>query len=269
MELIQPLEVDESILPSLRHTGVDMPLFTTSHTGNVLIVGGRGLLQFYAIHEQGGSNSLALTLIEDVTDVAVIRKSTMVSCLALPHINKKTGRTCDWVVIGDSSGKLYGFKFDDRGTGKSTLCDSGCLRTNKHEEGTAIGGLLASYGAGPEAHYRAVQEQGISYSMFLNIVPQDSRCFYSLGADGKLFVWKRSDKGGWESTEETRIPEIPGFPYEEGAHPYQACKFVAGHPSRLVPHVVIVVEQERRLLMCYDSTRPHELPSHGVCSYAT
>merc|ERR1712217_791823 len=82
-----------------------------SHTERILVLGGRGLLQFYAIQESS-SGDLALGLIEDSAQMCTdIKQSTMVSCLCLPP-PVRSGVLLDWIVIGSDAGTLYGFRFD-------------------------------------------------------------------------------------------------------------------------------------------------------------
>jgi len=110
----------------------------------------------------------------------------------------------------------------------------GRFRTNTHSAGVPVSALLPSYGSGPDAHYRSVQEQGVSYSFFLNTVPKDPRNFYSLGGDGR------------------------------------SAAFVAGHPSRLVPHILVIIDAESRTFVCHDTTKDSRAKANAdmMCSYA-
>jgi len=267
LELVKPIEVDEWLLPLWREAGVQVPIFTTSHTDRVLIVGGQGFLQFWAIYELPGHDSgFCVNLIEDSARTSSdIARSTLVSCLPLPWTNQKTNVVNDWVVIGDSTGKIYGFNFDTRTSGRVELKRFGRFRTNTHSAGVPVSALLPSYGSGPDAHYRSVQEQGVSYSFFLNTVPKDPRNFYSLGGDGRLLAWHMTDEGGWACASESQVPQghCPGGPPASAA-------FVAGHPSRLVPHILVIIDAESRTFVCHDTTKDSRAKANAdmMCSYA-
>lgn len=243
-----------------RASGFQVPVFTVSHTERVLVLGGHGLLQFYAIYEEEirGKAALKLALIEDTTRSTDEIRSAVTSCVALPYENKLSGAVCDFLVVGDAAGKLYGFKFDlKEGSNRSELLKSGILRTNTHaDEGVAISALISRYGDGPESLFRAIQDQGVSFSNFLLLygLQGDSRSFFSVGGNGRLLLWK-SDEEGWKSSELTYLPSAT------------ANDFGAAHSSRLVPHVVMLVNTEREEVILVDSTAPHSIPPHGRCSY--
>jgi len=269
-EHIQPVGVYADLLPSLRRTGVQISFFTTSHTDRILVMGGRGLLQFWAIRE-GQSGELSLALIEDIAQMySDIKQSSMVSCLSLPP-PIRSGGILDWIVIGDSKGKLYGFRFDTREDGRIAVNAnvSGRFRSNTHTEGLGIRSLIATYGSSAYVHHKAVQARGLSYGLFLNKVPLDEKGFYSLGEDGKLLTWKLLDATGWTATEDNCVRNLECIP----VHGWQpepcrsSCQFIAGHSSRLVPHVIILVDQDRKLFMCFDRTKPTELQAEAMLQY--
>merc|ERR1712217_47135 len=213
-----------------------------SHTDRILVLGGRGLLQFYAIGEDTNGD-LSVALIEDIAQMySDIKQNTMVSCLSLPP-PIRSGGILDWIVIGASNGKLYGFRFDIRDDDKIEVNApvSGRFRSNTHNGTVPIRALIATYGATPYVHHKSVQAKGLSYSLFLNKVPLDEKGFYSMGDDGKLLTWKLLETTGWTATVETSIQNIPFTQ----THAWQSqsargtCQFIAAHSSRLVPHIIV------------------------------
>lgn len=271
VEHIEPVGVYADLLPTLRRTGVQISFFTTSHTDRILVLGGRGLLQFYSI-QVGPDGRFSLNLIEDMAQMyANIKQNTMVSCLSLPP-PIRSGGILDWIVIGDSKGKLYGFRFDIRDDSRIMVNSnvSGRFRSNTHSEGIPIRSLIATYGATPYVHHKAVQAKGLSYGLFLNKVPLDEKGFYSMGEDGKLLTWKLLESTGWTAIEEVNIRNITPEPCNGWLpEPCRAtCQFIAAHSSRLVPHIILAVDQDRKLLMCYDRTKRQELSAEAMLSYA-
>jgi hypothetical protein len=271
IEHVHPVGVYCDLLPSLRRTGVQISFFTPSHTDRVLVLGGRGLLQFYGIKEDQNQD-LSVSLIADIAQMYPdIKQSTMISCLSLPP-PIRSGGILDWIVIGANNGKLYGFRFDVREDERIEVnaSVSGRFRSNTHTEGVPVRALVATYGATPYAHHKAVQAKGLSYSLFLNKAPLDEKGFYSMGEDGKLLTWKLLESTGWTATEETSIHKMPCRPVD-GWQPEAAREtrsFVTAHSSRLVPHVMVMVDEDRKLFMCYDRTRTDELSTEGMCPYA-
>jgi hypothetical protein len=263
IEHIEPVGVHYDLLPSLRKTGVEVNFFTTSHTDRILVLGGRGLLQFYEVRE-GPRGELSVALIDDIAQLyADIKQSSIVSCLSLPP-PIRSGGIMDWIVVGDGGGKLYGFRFDLKSNGRVVVNTqvSGRFRSNTHSPGVPIRSLVATYGGHPFAHHRAVQARGLSYSLFLNKAPLDDKSFYSLGDDGALLTWKLLEGTGWTNTEHTTI----GTPWHgEQAAPEE---FVAAHSSRLVPNIMVIVDQCRKRFICYDRCKPEEISGEMICSFA-
>jgi len=278
IECIETVGVYADLLPSLRKTGVQISFFTTSHTDRILVIGGRGLLQFWAIQESA-EGRLSLSLIEDMAQSygPHIKQNSMASCLCLPPPTKvhRSPGILDWIVIGDCKGTLYGFRFDMKDNGSIVVNEggSGRFRSNSHTEGVPIKKLVAIYGSSPFDHHRAVQNKGVPYSLFLNRVPMEDKAFYSLGEDGKLLAWNFVDPTGWKRVAEI---DIRSFSSELGSG-WEAqslaasSKYIAAHSSRLVPNIMVVVDQDRKLLMCYDRTKSEkseQLPADAVVQYA-
>jgi len=274
IECIETVGIHTDLLPNLRKTGVQIPIFTTSHSDRILVLGGRGLLQFWSI-QQNEEGRMSLRMIEDIAQVygPHIKNNTMSSCLCLPPPTRSSKELLDWIVIGGSDGKMYGFRFDQTENGSVALNDSasGRFRSNSHTEGVPIKKLVAIYGSSAFAHHRAVQNKALPYSLFLNGVPVEDKAFYSLGEDGKLLSWSffESNGRGWAKTDEVHLGTLSsriGSGWDAQTLP-SASKFVAAHSSRLVPNITVVVDEERKLLVCYDRTKPGELPPDAAVQY--
>mmetsp|Transcript_4069 Transcript_4069/g.13039 ORF Transcript_4069/g.13039 Transcript_4069/m.13039 type:complete len:90 (+) Transcript_4069:871-1140(+) len=81
---------------------------------------------------------------------------------------------------------------------------------------------------------------------------------------------KFRDNTGWTTTEEINLRTLSsGLSSGGELHSLvSSSRFVAAHSSRLVPNIMIVADQERKLLMCYDRTKSEELPADAVASFA-
>jgi len=287
IEHIQPVGVYADLLPRLRQDGARINFFAMSHTEQILVLGGPGLLQFYAIQDVArptppgdgpqaaeGRAEAKATRISQIADVAQmyadIRQSAMVSCLSLPP-PMRSGGILDWIVIGASNGKLYGFRLDASAGGKIVVnADvSGRFRSNTHTADVPIKSLIATYGDSAFSHHRAVQAKGLSYSLFLNRALPEEKVFYSMGEDGKLLTWRLLDKKGWTATEEKTIQSLAVTSASGGASSSMAtCQLSSGHSSLLVPNLVVLADEERKLFVCYDRARPDEVSAEAMCHYA-
>lgn len=229
-------------------------------------------MQFHAVQENA-RGELSLSLIADVAATFEgMGQCDMVSCLSLPPPTK-SGSIFDWVVMGDSDATLYGFGFELNSNGGIEIhmpC-TGRFRTNTHDTGVPIAALVATYGSGPHVHHKPVQAKGVSYSLFLNSVLQDERGFYSVGENGKLLTWKLQlhNGSGWKATADSSIPALLAAQRESWRveEPLPIGQIVAGHSSRLVPHVIVMVDAKQKKMICFDRTKTTELPPEFVCSY--
>ncbi|CAK0904918.1 unnamed protein product [Prorocentrum cordatum] len=299
IEHIQPIGVYADLMPRLRQAGAQINFFAMSHSEQILVLGGQGLLQFYAIqdlvrpspagdgfHAAEDRGETRVTRVAQIADVsqmyADIKQSSMVSCLSLPP-PIRSGGILDWIVIGASNGKLYGFRLDATAGGKITVNTdvSGRFRSNTHTLGVPIKSLIASYGDSAFSHHKAVQATGLPYSLFLRRAPrEEEKIFYSMGADGKLLTWRLLDKRGWTVAEEKTVQDLAIIghpePDENGTdfadcvvgRTSNTCQLSSGHSSLLVPSVIVLADQEKKLLVCYDRARPEEVSSGAVCCYA-
>jgi hypothetical protein len=295
---IQPIGVYADLLPHLRQTGAQINFFAMSHSEQILVLGGQGLLQFYAIqdvvrpspsgdgfHAAEDRGETRVTRVSQIADIsqmyADIKQSAMVSCLSLPP-PMRSGGILDWIVIGASNGKLYGFRLDATAGGKITVNAevSGRFRSNTHTLGVPIKSLIATYGDSAFSHHKAVQARGLPYSLFLSRAPLEEKIFYSMGEDGKLLTWRLLDKRGWTATEETTVqnlaiisnpePDGTGTDFADWVvgRTSTTCQLSSGHASLLVPNVIVLADEEKKLFVCYDRARPDEVSGDAVCSYA-
>jgi len=286
IEHIQPIGFWADLVPRLRQDGAQINFFAMSHSEQILVLGGQGLLQFYAIQDVPQSSpsgdGARVSLIADISQMySDIKQSAMVSFLSLPP-PIRSGGILDWIVIGASNGKLYGFRLDATAGRKITVnADvSGRFRSNTHTLGVPIKSLIAAYGDSAFSHHKAVQAKGLPYSLFLNQGPLEERIFYSMGEDGKLLTWRLLDKTGWTATEEKTVQNLAVISNPESdrngtdfadcvvGRTSNTCQLSSGHSSVLVPSVVVLADEEKKLFLCYDRARPDEVSGDAMCSYA-
>lgn len=207
------------------------------------------MLQFYSVCDSSGH--LAMSLIEDSAETfPEIRQGRMVSCLSLPP---PTQSVFDWIVVGDSTGKLYGFRFDMNRTSGLIEMNSqttGRFRTNTHEDGVAVQALVATHGS-QDVHYKAVVDSGLDYAYFMKALQKDDKTFFSLGENGRLLNWT-CEKRGWQSAEGINVPSVVAPHLSVGQPSESTSRFAAAHGSRLVPHVLVLADAGRRLLLCFN-----------------
>jgi len=252
LECIQQVQIDSC---GSDRKEAEVSFFTTSYSDRILLLGGRGLLQFWQVYETP-SGQIELQLIENVASTfRDIKNNVMVSVLSTPPPLLLHGMQ-DWVMVGSSDGVLYGWKFDNRDDHTIRLDEqvSGRFRGNSHTQGVPIRSLVGTFGGSPDAHHRQLRSQGLSYSLFLNKVSMDERGFYSLGDDGKLLSWSLMDGQGWTRTLEVNILES-----SPASGPCMAC-----HSSRLVPHIMVVSDTSRKLLKCYNRLTPEDAPEDAA-----
>jgi len=265
VESMQRVDLPADVAEQFRQPKNDQVSFlTTSFSERILSIGGQGLLQFWEVTESS-TGLLVLELIEDMAQTFTdMKHSPMVSCLCLPPPIKggvygKAGML-DWIIIGDSIGKIYGFRFDAReGRGiEHNAQASGRFRGNEHTLDVPIRGLVGTYGGASDAHHKQVQARGLSYSLFLNKAPLDAKGFCSLGDDGKLLAWQLKNPNGWCKTDEAYV----GQDLASGAQ-VKAC-----HSSRLVPNIVLMADEYRKVFLCHDRTNPNAAMTEAtMCSY--
>jgi len=254
-ETVEDLAVDSSLHDTLRTEGVHVSFFKESYSGRIVVVGGRGILQFYEIHERV-DGSLSLSLIANAAAAWNINEQEMVSCLCMPPI-WRNGAITDWIVVGAADGTMYGISF----TTKNKYIEvnwkgSGRFRTNTHSISVPIRALLPVYGAEPQAHHAQIEAEGTIYEHFLNEVEIDRASFFSLGANGKLLRWMHHGMVGWEASGECTVtPQC------------RQTTTVAGHLSRVVPNIIVIVDYKHKTFMCFDLSKVDCSSPFWSCSF--
>jgi hypothetical protein len=253
---------DGSFLEAARSGQLTIKL---SHSDRVLYVGGRDAALFFEIQrstspgpEYGG---LSLSLIKDVAKLAEDERLDFVSCLCLAA---PKGVGLDWIVLGAADGDLYGFCFVSE-AGKMVLSKyHGRFSSKqiKHDRDVPVGTLLATYGSTPHCHHQKIREQGISYTVFLETMERENQRFLSLADNGKLLGWAL-ERHGWTSQVEEGMHAVLERGYSDGCSP----RFVAAQCSRLVPHVLVLVDQDLQRISCLDTTKKWErAPMESMCN---
>lgn len=278
LECLTPIRPEYSMLPGLKMSGVNVKFMNMSFSDKMLVLGGESMLQFYSIQDVNGQ--LSLSLLQDTAkNFDELRDCTMMSCLCM-HLPAPNEQVYDWIVVANNRGKMYGFKFEVHPNGdiEPNSNDSGRYRHNSHTEDVPITTLVASTGDRPNAHYQLIKERGISYSLALSqkCLPQDHDHFCSLGDDGKLLSWELA-RSGWQvgaHMDMSAVSQVsPRFsePVPHAKAAYAPGDFVAAHCSRLVPNVIVAVDQARRVFVCFDRTKGIEQVNEmheAVCSYS-
>eukprot|EP00746_Dinoflagellata_sp_MGD_P166557 gnl/MRDRNA2_/MRDRNA2_96531_c0_seq1.p1 gnl/MRDRNA2_/MRDRNA2_96531_c0~~gnl/MRDRNA2_/MRDRNA2_96531_c0_seq1.p1 ORF type:complete len:1449 (+),score=260.15 gnl/MRDRNA2_/MRDRNA2_96531_c0_seq1:78-4424(+) len=241
-------------------------VLTISDSGCVVILGGKGTLNFYEIlHPSNSQDKITLSSICEAGDVYLdISSVDTVSCLCLPPPKKRTPLS-DFVILGTSQGELYGFPFFmNKETYRVEMQAPAVGRfpsqENIHKKSVPIRSLIAIHGTTARDHYRIVQDMGVSYGLFLqNKVPNEPSRLYSMSVDGKLLHWYMNNKRGWVKEDETALcDDYCDFTASSEMGPVAAPgmgRFIAGISSRLVPHISIVVDQHRGAMCILDRSK--------------
>merc|ERR1712137_305606 len=246
--------------------------FTSSDSGRALVLGGsdvdgNGFLHFYSIDYGSTQTDASLFLEPNETEKLSIEMilnsegydfmdASPVSCLCLPPPKKARG--IDWITIGFNSGQTYGFFLgESEGRQHVKVKDQGRILSGGQGKWTSRR-LIGLYGDEACSHHKAIQATGLSYSLFLETVGHMCDAYCSLDEDGELCAWKFYDVGGWNASP---IRNDLG-----GAA--TASRFVAGTASRLAPHVVIVVDEAKKRILCFErsrSTASNSLQAPEIC----
>jgi hypothetical protein len=241
-------------------------VLTISDSGCVVVLGGKGTLNFYEIiHPATSQDKISLKSICEAGDVYLdISSVDTVSCLCLPPPKRRTPLS-DFVILGTSQGELYGFPFSmNKETCRVEMQTPSVGRfpsqENIHKKSVPIRSLIAIHGTSPKDHYRLVQDMGVSYGLFLqNKVPNEASRLYSMSVDGKLLHWYMNSKKGWVKEDETALcDDYCDFTAGSEMGPVAAPgmgRFIAGISSRLVPHISVVVDQHRGAMCILDRSK--------------
>jgi hypothetical protein len=246
-------------------------VLTISDSGRVVVLGGKGTLNFYEIvHPENPADpqeKITLASICEAGEVYLdISSVDTVSCLCLPPPKRRAGY-CDFVVLGTCQGELYGFPFlMNKETYRVEINHPSVGRfpsqENQHKKSVPIRSLVAIHGVSAKAHYPTIQEMGVSYGLFLqNKVLNEPSRLYSMSVDGKLLHWHMNSKRGWMKEDETALCDdfTPSVETGPCAAPGMG-RFIAGISSRLVPHISIVVDQQRGAMCILDRSKD-EIPT--------
>lgn len=271
LEGLTPIRPESSMLQGLRMHGVNVKFMTMSYSDKILVLGGESTLQFYQLNDVNGQ--LSMSLLQDTAkSFDELRECAMVSCLCMHlPVAYASEHFYDWIVVANEHGKMYGFKFDVHNNGEieQNSNDSGRYRHNSHTECVPVTSLVACFGDRPNSHYAHIKERGISYSLALSqkCLPQDHDKFCSIGSDGKLLSWELKTRG-WQPASQSDVRAVSEARSE--AYGGGSCDFVAAHCSRLVPNVIVAVDQARQLLVCFDRTKGMDARDlhEDVCPYA-
>lgn len=191
---------------------VDVCFLTNTNSGKLLVLGGAGILKVWQVmwNDHSTDSTLKLSLVEDLASTfRELKDVVLTSCLSVPLKVWDSRKPSDYIVCGDSAGKLYGFKFDMRESGRFMISETpgscGRFRSNSHTRGIPIRQLVGCYGTEIDSHHGDIKGGGVPYSRFLNKVPIRHDLFYSLAADGWLLAWRFLEQG-WRSTPMCQFP---------------------------------------------------------------
>lgn len=241
-------------------------VLTISDSGCVVVLGGKGTLNFYEIiHPSNPQDKITLSSTCEAGEVYLdISSVDTVSCLCLPPPKRRTN-LCDFVILGTSQGEIYGFPFCmNKETCRVEILSQSVGRfpsqENQHKKSVPIRSLIAIHGTTAKDHYRIVQDMHVSYGLFLqNKVPNEASQLYSMSVDGKLLHWHMNSKKGWVKEDEIALcDDYCDFTASSEMGPPAAPamgRFIAGISSRLVPHISIVVDQQRGAMCILDRSK--------------
>jgi len=245
-------------------------VFEISHSDRILIIAGKGVAMFWDIRRTTpptGDTQLSLNLIKSPEDMNLDCRS----CLCLPPSKAcdKMG-ALDWIVLGDNDGDLYGFLWleeADKVVLSSKHMGRFSSKETKHDRGIPISVLVPTFGATPTCHYKNIKENRLPYSTYLERLGHESDRFFAFGDNGKLLSWTLG-KTGWTSQVEVGIYEH--LDQQSPSMSEDGPQFIAAHSSRLVPHVLVAMDQKNQKLICLDTmnmnTQP--TPAEAMCSLA-
>lgn len=237
----------ESLLEAARSGQL---VFKISHSDRILVVAGKGIMLFYEVKM---SPELSVEFLYDVVKSENLEHEAVciTSCLCLRPINR---HHLDWIVLGDAEGSLFGLSWIWDESKQAVQPQSvGRLRQkkgehNRHDVGVPIGLLIGTYGSAPDTHHPKVQEMGC-YGWLLTTMQCEKDRFFSIGENGKFLRWVMQPRIGWTSDDERRITDILSQRQHEAT---KIDSIIAGQCSKLVPHVLLLVDQHRGI-HCFDT----------------
>lgn len=272
--------VRDGDMPANSDGSLHVPFLQTSHSGRIVVVGGKKMLSFYAIRDVDGQ--LTLSHLKDMAaQFPAHLESDAISCICLPP-PKKSLAMIDWIVYGTGDGELYGFSFELDEHGEVYMNDSSDGRSGRFKRNAAlprkfpVKALVGSYGADSSVHHKAIRTQNsVSYSRFLEKLHQESSCFNAVTEGGIICSWSLESRTGWVETQRDSISELlssssavrnllsaGGFQPEKEGHYIAACS------SRLVPQLTVIVDKQRQLFLCLDRSVHGHMSMVTACSFA-
>jgi len=290
--------VRDGDMPANDDGSLHVPFLMTSHSGRIVVVGGKNMLSFYGIRDVDGQ--LSLYHLKDMAarfPAHLECDATSVICLPPP---KKSATMIDWIVYSTGDGELYGFSFELDEHGEVYMNDSdgrsGRFKKNKSQfsMNSPVTALVGCFGTESAAHHRAIRAQAaLSYSRFLETLQYESAMFFALDDAGMMCTWSLDTRSGWVETQRDSLPALvfrsapvfddvgnnsmtfltPSTSVAETVHNSDtgdnpSGQYGASCSSRLVPHIIVVVDKRRDLFLCIDRSRPDELSLPAVCSFA-
>jgi hypothetical protein len=236
-------------------------IFQTSHSEKILVVTGPGIVHFYEIRS---APQFSVDLVIDMTEEFPANEygsgATIASCLCMPAPSGTgVSGALDWIVLGDSGGDLFGFLWRWNETTKKVERSPKhygrfSSKQASHDRGIPVSLLVPTYGAASNAHHKAITDKESSYWQYLQeqLTCEKDR-FLSLGDNGKVLHWSLETKKGWIAQEENWTSRC----LENGRpSPARGCErqVLAAQSSRLVPNVLLLVDQRKKCISCVDTS---------------
>eukprot|EP00442_Polarella_glacialis_P058713 CAMPEP_0115125062 /NCGR_PEP_ID=MMETSP0227-20121206/48773_1 /TAXON_ID=89957 /ORGANISM="Polarella glacialis, Strain CCMP 1383" /LENGTH=1400 /DNA_ID=CAMNT_0002528271 /DNA_START=21 /DNA_END=4223 /DNA_ORIENTATION=- len=250
----------------LRKHGFQVSFFGMSHSNSMVIVAGRNLFQAFEVcTDASGSLALQRVQLEDASQ-ADLSKSIMQKCgdaitslVPMPVPIRSTGLNeglVDWLALGAKSGEIFGILIERRAKdGRLAVVHkhTGRFKSNPHN-GVPIRSLTSTFevsACSPKDPYM----QSMTRSLMVNKAPINHQMLVSLGDDGTLVTWGVVANQGWVSANCANVLNSKDVHLE-------APNLVAAHSSRLLTHVMLIVDEGRRCIITRDRVSNEE----SVCS---
>jgi hypothetical protein len=261
--LVRNIGMGGQLLESARSGRI---VFQISHSDRILIVAGKGVAMFYDIRRTPppsgtGDTQLQLSLIKDpaLGDMDIDCRSCL--CLPKPKTCDRMG-ALDWIVLSDGDGDLYGFLWLADESDKVVLSSKHhgkfSSKETKHDRGVPISLLSPTFGSTPTCHYKNIKEKGHPYPLYLERLGYERDRFHAFGDNGQLLSWTLG-KNGWTSQVEVGMNEH--LEHQSPSMLESGPQFIAAHSSRLVPHVLVAMDQKNQKLICLDTMNMNTEPT--------
>jgi hypothetical protein len=263
-----------------RHIGLDGSLLEAARAGHmvfqisqserILVLAGKGVALFFEIVKIPTSSGEDMSLsVVDRSKMETLNDLNFCSCLCLPPPNNCASST-DWIILGDSSGDLFGFLIESSDNSGRVMMSKHhgrfSSKETKHDRDVPISLLIPTFGSSPDSHHRHMKATGDPYTIFLEQkAAYEKDRFFSMGDNGKLLSWTLG-KRGWTAQVEDGIYDL----LEQGCPslPAGGRQFLAAHSSRLIPHVLVAMDHKNGKLICLDTLNMNKerTPTEAMCS---